>query len=159
VHVVRSPLDDFYNSLTDEQRRGFDVMGAAKLQRDAKAQRPVPATGLLALCDQRAASFSTLPVVRIEQSMRLTQQQRGEFDALKSASTKAAAELRTSCPNPIPQTTVDRLGAVDVRLGALLQAVNTLQPALNNFYAVLDDEQKARFNTMGQSWSQSARSE
>jgi hypothetical protein len=158
VHAVRGPLDDFYNSLTDEQRRNFDAMGAAKLQREAKTQRPVSATGLSALCNQRAASFSTLPVERIEQTIRLTQQQRGAFDALRSASTKAAGELQTSCPSQMPRTIVDRLGSVDARLTALLQAAKTLQPALDNFYATLDDEQKARFNTMGQSWSQSARS-
>jgi hypothetical protein len=157
VHAVRDPLDDFYNSLTDEQRRSFDTMGAAKLQRGAKTQRTVPAAGLPALCGQRVASFSTLPAERIEQTIRLTQQQRGAFDALKSASTKAAGELRTSCPSQMPQTIVDRLGVVDVRLTALFQAVKTLQPPLDNFYAALDDEQKARFNTMGQPWSQSAR--
>jgi LTXXQ motif family protein len=52
---------------------------------------------------------------------------------------------------------VTRLGAVDLRLAAMLQAAKTLRPALDNFYAALNDEQKARFNTMGQSRSQSAR--
>jgi hypothetical protein len=37
------------------------------------------------------------------------------------------------------------------------EAVKTLHPALDNFYASLDDEQKARFNTMGQPWSRSLR--
>ena len=31
----------------------------------------------------------------------------------------------------------------------MLQAVKTLRPALDDFYASLDDDQKARFNTMG----------
>ena len=34
------------------------------------------------------------------------------------------------------------------RLDATAQAVNTVRPALQDFYASLDDEQKARFNTM-----------
>jgi hypothetical protein len=157
VQVVRGPLDDFYNSLTDEQRRNFDSMGATKLQGGAKPQGFGPATGLPALCDQRAASFSQFPVERIEQTIRLTQQQRGVFDTLKSASATAANEVRTSCPSQMPQTIVARLDAVDARLDAMLQAVKTLHPALDNFYASLDDEQKARFNTMGQPWSQSAR--
>jgi hypothetical protein len=150
VQVVRDPLDDFYNSLTDEQRRNIDAK-AGKPQSGAKA------TGLPALCDQRAASFSQLPVDRIEKTIRLTQQQRGAFDDLKSASSKAASEMRTSCPSQTPPTIVTRLGAVDLRLAAMLQAVKTLRPALDNFYAALNDEQKARFNTMGQPWSQSAR--
>jgi LTXXQ motif family protein len=158
VQVVRGPLYEFYNSLTDEQRRNFDAMGAAKLQNGAKAPASAPAaTGLPALCDQRAASFSQLPVERIEETIRLTQQQRGAFDTLKSASSKAASEVRTSCPSQMPQTVVDRLGAVDTRLIALLLAVKTLHPALDEFYASLDDEQKAHFNTMGQPWSRSSR--
>jgi LTXXQ motif family protein len=158
VQVVRGPLYEFYNSLTDEQRRNFDAMGAAKLQNGAKAPASVPAaTGLPALCDQRAASFSQLPVERIEETIRLTQQQRGAFDTLKSASSKAASEVRTSCPSQMPETVVDRLGAVDTRLIALLLAVKTLHPALDEFYASLDDEQKAHFNTMGQPWSRSSR--
>jgi hypothetical protein len=150
VQVVRGPLDDFYNSLTSEQKRNFDAMGTAKLQSGAKAQGSVRASGLSALCDQRAASFTRLPVERVEKTIRLTQQQRGAFDTLKSASSKAASEVRSSCPSQMPQTIMDRLGAVDMRLAAMLQAVKTLHPALDNFYTSLDDEQKARFNTMGQ---------
>ena len=150
VQVVRGPLDDFHNSLTDEQRRKFDAMTAGKPQSGAKA------TGLPALCDQRAASFSQLPVDRIEQTIRLTEQQRGAFDSLKSRSSKAASELRASCPSQMPSTIVTRLGAVDLRLSAMLQVVKTLRPALDNFYAALNDEQKARFNTMGQPWRQSS---
>jgi hypothetical protein len=96
-------------------------------------------------------------VDRIEKTIRLNQQQRGAFDDLISASSKAASEMRTSCPSQTPPTIVTRLGAVDLRLAAMLQAVKTLRPALDNFYAALNDEQKARFNTMGQPWSQSAR--
>jgi hypothetical protein len=151
VQVVRGPLDDFYNSLTDEQRRSFDAMTAEKPQSGAKAM------GLPALCDQRATSFSQLSVDRIEKTIRLNQQQRGAFDDLISASSKAASEMRTSCPSQMPPTIMTRLGAVDLRLVAMLQAVKTLHPALDNFYAALNDEQKARFNTMGQPWSQSAR--
>jgi hypothetical protein len=122
-----------------------------------KPQSGAKAMGLPALCDQRATSFSQLSVDRIEKTIRLNQQQRGAFDDLISASSKAASEMRTSCPSQMPPTIMTRLGAVDLRLVAMLQAVKTLHPALDNFYAALNDEQKARFNTMGQPWSQSAR--
>jgi hypothetical protein len=157
MQVVHGPFDEFYNSLTDEQKRTFDAMRADRVHGGAKAQGSAPALGLPALCDQRQASFSQLPMERIEQSVRPTQQQRNAFENLKAASAKAASEVRTSCPSQMPQTIVDRLAAVDVRLAALRQAVKTVHPALENFYASLDDEQKARFNTMGQPWSQSAR--
>ncbi|MFZ0122970.1 MAG: Spy/CpxP family protein refolding chaperone [Xanthobacteraceae bacterium] len=35
------------------------------------------------------------------------------------------------------------------RLAAMGNAAKTLQPALNAFYASLDNEQKAAFNTLG----------
>jgi LTXXQ motif family protein len=34
-------------------------------------------------------------------------------------------------------------------LGAMLQGVETMQPALADFYNSLSDDQKARFNSMG----------
>jgi hypothetical protein len=133
------------------------LLSRAKFQSGAKAQGSVSANSLPALCEQQMVSFSQLPVERFEETVRLTQQQREALDSLKSASAKAAIEVGTSCPNQMPQSIVDRLGAVDLRLAAILQAVKTLHPVLDNFYASLDDEQKARFNTMGQPWSNSAR--
>jgi hypothetical protein len=36
----------------------------------------------------------------------------------------------------------------------MTSAVSTVRPALDDFYASLSDEQKARFNTMGQAQAQ-----
>ena len=47
--------------------------------------------------------------------------------------------------NPHP----GRVAAMEQRLNAMLQAVNIVQPALQNFYSTLSDEQKARFNALG----------
>jgi hypothetical protein len=38
---------------------------------------------------------------------------------------------------------------MEKRLTAMVQAAKTIQPALQNFYASLSNEQKARFNTLG----------
>jgi LTXXQ motif family protein len=43
-----------------------------------------------------------------------------------------------------------RLQAMEKRLSAMLQAANQMQPALDDFYASLTTEQKARFNTLQQ---------
>ena len=67
----------------------------------------------------------------------------------KVASSKAAQDLQSSCPTDIPQTMLERLGAIDARVGAMLKATKTVRPALDAFYASLDDEQKARFNEIG----------
>ena len=67
-----------------------------------------------------------------------TEQQNATFDALKSASAKAAAELDASCPADIPQTLTVRLDAVGRRLDALAGAVNTVRPALADFLQLVD---------------------
>jgi hypothetical protein len=43
-------------------------------------------------------------------------------------------------------TPTGRLAAMEQRIEAMLQALATVRPALSKFYAVLNDEQKARFN-------------
>jgi LTXXQ motif family protein len=50
----------------------------------------------------------------------------------------------------VPPTPPDRLAAIGNRLKAMLRAVGTVQPALADFYNSLSDDQKARFNTMGE---------
>jgi LTXXQ motif family protein len=49
----------------------------------------------------------------------------------------------------LTQTLTGRLDAVGRRLDALAGAVNTVRPALADFYNSLTDEQKARFNVIG----------
>jgi hypothetical protein len=49
----------------------------------------------------------------------------------------------------VPPTPPARLAAVGQRLQAMLRGVETMQPALDDFYNSLSDDQKARFNSMG----------
>jgi LTXXQ motif family protein len=105
---------------------------------------------LTQLCSEWAGSFTQLPVQRIEWTLQPTQQQEGALDELKNASAKAADTLKASCPIQLPQAPVDRLDGMQQRLDSMMQEVKTVRPALDNFYASLNDEQKARFNTMGE---------
>ena len=41
------------------------------------------------------------------------------------------------------------------RLEAMIEAANTVRPALEDFYASLNDEQKAKFNRLGRETAQS----
>ena len=63
---------------------------------------------------------------------------------------KAVQGLQAACPDSVPLTPVGRLEAMEKRLGAMLQAADRVQPALDEFYATLSSEQKARFNTLQQ---------
>ena len=146
LQTVRAPLDNFYNSLNDDQRQRFAALGPAP----AASRRGVSSDNdLAALCSRRAEGFTQLPVQRIEQAIKPIQQQLDAFDRLRIASAEAANQLQASCPTQTPQTPLDRFDAVAKRLQAMDDAIKTVSPALASFYASLTDEQKARFNTLG----------
>ena len=76
--------------------------------------------------------------------------QKGSLDRLSAATEKSVQMLQASCPDEIPVTPVGRLEAMEKRLSIIVEAANALQPALNEFYASLTNEQKQRFNTLQQ---------
>jgi hypothetical protein len=90
-----------------------------------------------------------VPVQRIEQVVKPDAQQQSPYADLKKASQNAADQLRSSCPTEVAQSPVARLDAVESRLSAMSAALKSIRPTLERFYASLNDEQKARFNTMG----------
>jgi hypothetical protein len=151
VQILRPPLTTLYNSLDDEQKVRFAAIGAQtkKYRRARIAREESPSGNLGGLCKQQTENFTQLPVQRIKELIKPTEQQNAAFDSLKLASAKAAADLDASCPVDIPQTLTGRLDAVGRRLDALAGAVNTVRPALADFYNSLTDEQKARFNVIG----------
>lgn len=152
VQLVSAPLENFHNSLSQAQQQSFDSMTAAARERNDAAA--APAGRLTALCSERATSFSRLPLDKIVDAIRPTEPQRLALDALKSASARASERLNASCPAQAPQSLPDRLRTVEQRLAAMISALQTVRPALIDFYRSLSDEQKARFNLMGQTLTQ-----
>src|SRR5580704_6968579 len=152
VQIVRPALARLYDSLSDEQRQRLDALGAEESHNGGAtpAAGPTGAGTLSTLCDRQAASFTKLPVQGVEEIVKPKDQQQTAFENLKQASAQAADELRTSCSAQTAATPVARLDAASNRLQALVQAVKTVRPTLGAFYASLGDEQKARFNNMGQ---------
>jgi hypothetical protein len=147
--IVRTTLDSFYNSLNEEQRQRLATLVPASGVKTNRRGSSASGSDLAALCGHRAEGFTQLPVQRIEQSIKPTQQQQDAFEKLKAASTEAANQLQASCPIEMPQAAMDRFDAVGKRLDAMATAIKTVRPALASFYASLTDEQKARFNTLG----------
>jgi hypothetical protein len=143
VDLVREPLQRFYDSLSDEQKQRFNAMG------NTGAGQTTAGSNVVALCSQQSGDVTKLPVERIEQVVQPNAEQQQAFEDLKQASREAAEHLRASCPTQVPQTPVARLDAVNTRLQAIVAAMDTVRPKLQAFYALLNDEQKARFNTMG----------
>jgi len=99
------------------------------------------------MCSPRAAGFAQWRIDRLEQAIKLTEAQRAKFDELKAAAAKSAELMRTACPSDTPITATGRMAAMEKRMDTMLQAIKTMRPALDAFYAVLSDEQKARFDS------------
>jgi LTXXQ motif family protein len=142
IQVVRAPLERFYQALSDEQKQRFNATSGST--------GGGPSGGnLAAACSQQGGSFIDLPVERIEQVVQPTAQQQSAFDNLKKATQNARDQLQSSCPTAVPLSPVARVDTVETRLTAMADAIKSVRPELQNFYASLSDEQKARFNTIG----------
>jgi len=87
--------------------------------------------------------------------VRPTEAQGAALDKLDAAMQKTIEALNVACPNAIPQTPVGRLDVMQKRVEAMLNAANTVRPALEEFYALLTDEQKAKLNRLGRETAQS----
>jgi hypothetical protein len=98
------------------------------------------------ICSPRSAGFAEWRLDRLERVVKPTEAQRAKFDEFKAASTKAAETMRAACPSDVPTTMVGRMEATEKRLDATLQAVKTVRPALEAFYATLSNEQKANLD-------------
>ena len=148
VQTVRPALDKFYASLSDEQKERFNALDQGSGSGASAAQSQ---SGFAQFCGGQKSSVINLPVGQIEQSLRLNETQDANLRAVNDASAKAAEILNAGCPNGQDQETLTppgRIAAMEQRLDAMLQAIETVRPALTKFYGSLSDEQKARFDRM-----------
>src|SRR5512141_170473 len=99
------------------------------------------------MCSPAAAGFAEWRIDRLEQVIKPTDAQRAKFDELKTASSKAADLVRNACPTDFPKTVVGRMEVMEKHADARLQAIKTVRPAMEAFYATLSDEQKARLDS------------
>lgn len=103
--------------------------------------------GFGGMCNPSATGFAEWRADRIAELVKLTDAQRSKFDDFKAASIKSAEVMRGACPADIPATIVGRTEAMEKRMDTMLQAIRTMRPALEAFYATLSDEQKARLDS------------
>jgi hypothetical protein len=152
VQTVKPALVEFYNSLNDEQKARFNEIGT-QLGQPRKTSKVTQ--GPEANCSGEKAGISNLAVNRIEDVTRPTDAQGALLDKLDEAMNKAVDTLQAACPNTVPQTPVGRLDVMQKRLEAMIDAAKTVGPALEEFYASLNDEQKAKLNRLGRDTAQS----
>ena len=109
------------------------------------AAAPADVSGM---CSGQAGNLTGLPIDQVDLTVQPTGDQRADLDDLKAASAKVSEILAASCPSEIPMTAPGRLAAMENRLDAMRQAVNTVRAPLEKFYGSLSDEQRDHFNAM-----------
>ena len=154
VNIVSPALSRFYDSLSVEQKARFNAMGAPEGDETAQNQLSANEGSPQTSCGGNVLAW---PTDQIDQTIRPNAAQRAQLQLLQSAAAQAAEIIKAACPSEAPSTPPARLEAVGYRVQAMLQAVQTVGPPLRNFHASLDDEQQARFNTLGTQIVTSAR--
>lgn len=153
VKVVRPALDKFYNSLSDEQKERFNQLGPKRPVNNPETTAALPQDSKS--CSETKPGLATLPIEKIEDVVKPTAAQHDALKQLQDATAKAVSLLQAACPEDVPLTPPGRLEVMEKRLQAMIDAGNTVKPALESFYTSLSDEQKARFDRIGQQLAQS----
>jgi hypothetical protein len=139
LDIVRPPLADFQQSLSDDQRARFNAMAPAAATRANTAGNMMPACA----ASPTAIDWS---VEQISLSVQPTEAQHDAMAAIKDAFHNAAGELDAHCPaSPAPDA-LARLEATQARLDATWRSLVAIQSALANFENGLSDQQRARLN-------------
>ena len=145
VATVQPALDKLYGLLTDEQKARMNAV-AEDQERKTERRRN---RSVAQPCDVTQSSALQWPAEEIEARVHPTDAQRSGLTALQNASAKAADMLATSCRIDETATPSARLAAVSKRLDVMLQSVKLVRTALDDFYTMLSDEQKAQFEAIG----------
>jgi LTXXQ motif family protein len=142
IDMIRQPLQDFEQSLTDEQRAKFNGGGMTKRAASSRSGKTeFPACGA-------ASTAIDWSIGEIDKSVQPTEQQRSALSDVQQAFGKAASDLQAHCPTSVPRSAVARLETIEARLDATWRAILSIQVALQDFESKLNDEQKSRLQAM-----------
>jgi len=83
---------------------------------------------------------------RLESTIKPTDAQKPEMDALRTAATKAEGIVRAACPaaGDDDRSPPARLAQMEKNATAMADAIKTVRPAFDALYAKLDDKQRDR---------------
>lgn len=131
---------------------GYDgsTRGRARGRGYDDATRTALAERVSAVCEEEANEVAAWPIDLIDEVVKPNETQRAALDALATATAKAGEIVKAGCPTTASFTPSGRLDAMEKRVEALIRAVEVVQQPLQSFYDALDDDQKARFNAIGE---------
>lgn len=112
-----------------------------------------------AICEGKGAEMTDHMLIGLQYKVNPTDAQKPAFEELKAAAKVAAAKAQAGCPAKPAQTAdgtqpprkapTERLALMETALAAQLDAIRTVRPAAEKFYASLSDEQKKTMTEMG----------
>ncbi|OKO76050.1 hypothetical protein AC630_23375, partial [Bradyrhizobium sp. AS23.2] len=123
--------------------------GYAGPTRRVRASRDSDAEISLAdMCGSISQDIAGFPIERFRDAIQPNDEQSAALDDLANASQRAAETIRNSCPRDVALTAPSRLATMEQRVAAMRSAVSIVQPALDKFYGLLSDEQKAKITAL-----------
>lgn len=105
--------------------------------------------GMGFMCNPRAAGMAEWQASRIESTLKLTDAQKEALKRVTEASAKAAQTIEAACAPGVPSGPAERMAMMEKRTEASLQAIKTVRPAFDEFYATLDADQKKQLESIG----------
>jgi hypothetical protein len=143
VNLLRAPVLKFHDSLSEEQKARLETRAPAK---------PADMSG----CTTDIRRVTGIAMQALQQTLQPTDDQRMALGVLIGTSSKMA-EMLLECPAARPATPMARLDAAEKRLFAMLYATENIRVAVHSLYLSLSDEQRARFDAIGEGRQQATR--
>jgi hypothetical protein len=149
---IRTPLNNFYETLSSDQKARLRAEGPATKPRKQPPVRVADGVqgNIVAptMCGGGRAALTEWPAQAIAESIGPTGDQQASLEKLRAVYGGLSQALMASCPSAVPPAALERLDAADARLLSLASAAKTMNAALIDFYGRLTDDQKQRFNLL-----------
>ena len=145
---LHEPLKNFYETLTYAQKNSFAKPQPDKVAPpDSGTANPGMNKQFQACAAQNAERAERL-IKEIEMRVRPDKDQAQSFENFHRTASDMAKMLIASCAQPIPADPIARLDAASDHLTAMNYAATTVQITFDKFYVKLNNDQKARFDSM-----------
>jgi LTXXQ motif family protein len=104
-----------------------------------------PAAGSEEACGQKLERFIGSISKQLDGTPLTSEAQRRAYDSFNEAAAKAQEFVREACANEKSAANIKQIEAAEKQIAV---ALDSLRPALENFYASLSDEQKKQLNSL-----------
>jgi hypothetical protein len=105
-------------------------------------------TTIADMCGSSNRDIAGFPIDQFRTAVQPNSEQSAALDDLANASQKASETISNACPKDVALTAPSRLAQMQQRVQAMHDAVTILKPALDKFYGLLSDDQKAKVTAL-----------